>query len=83
MRTSSERAIRFLREDFDGVESVGPLRAASFLHGTRNDDAEADARAAAKDLYLDGFLTNSSHRLSGSWQLFLDSKLRALRTHRP
>jgi len=45
--------VRFLREDFESVDSLGPCRVAEFLHGARNDEAEADAWGAVRDL-LDG-----------------------------
>ncbi|MEO8905909.1 MAG: hypothetical protein ABI627_30685 [Polyangiaceae bacterium] len=39
----AERALAFLREDFGTVESIGPIRAAEFIHGGRDEEAEADA----------------------------------------
>ena len=43
-------AVLILREDFESIESVGPRRAAEFLHGGRHDEAEADALGAVRDL---------------------------------
>ena len=46
----TQLALRYLSEDFKGPESVGPIRAAEFLHGARNDDAQADAWGVVSDL---------------------------------
>lgn len=43
-------AKRHLTEDFESVRHIGPLRAAEFLHGAPNDDAQADAWGAVRDL---------------------------------
>ena len=43
-------ALRILAEDFETVGHVGPLRAAEFLHDGPNDDAQADAWGAVRDL---------------------------------
>lgn len=43
-------AVLILREDFESIESVGPRRAAEFIHGERHDEAEADALGAVRDL---------------------------------
>ncbi|MEY4513674.1 MAG: hypothetical protein RLZZ450_5796 [Pseudomonadota bacterium] len=44
------RAISILDEDFQSVDGLGPMRAAAFVHGTRNEAAEADAWSAVRDL---------------------------------
>ena len=46
----AKEALAVLREDSDSVETIGPRRAAGFLYGTPNDDAQADAWAAVRDL---------------------------------
>ena len=46
----AKEALAVLRADFDSVETLGPRRAAEFLYGTPNDDAQADAWAAVRDL---------------------------------
>ncbi len=43
-------ARRHLAEDFESARHIGPLRAAEFLHGKRNDAAQADAWGAVRDL---------------------------------
>jgi hypothetical protein len=45
-----KRAVQILREDFAAIDSIGPRRAAEFIHGGRNDEAEADALGAVRDL---------------------------------
>jgi hypothetical protein len=46
----AKRAVHMLREDFAAIDSIGPRRAAEFIHGGRNDEAEADALGAVRDL---------------------------------
>ena len=46
----ANRAVQMLREDFAAIDSIGPRRAAEFVHGGRNDEAEADALGAIRDL---------------------------------
>ena len=43
-------AMQVLREDFAAIDSIGPRRAAEFIHGGRNDEAQADALGAVRDL---------------------------------
>jgi hypothetical protein len=45
----AQTALRYLAEDFQAVDSVGPIRAAEFIHGTRDDEAQADAWGVVKD----------------------------------
>jgi len=46
----TQEAIRILTEDFETAGHVGPLRAAEFLHGGPNDEAQADAWGAVRNL---------------------------------
>jgi hypothetical protein len=46
----ARRAVQMLREDFATIDSIGPRRAAEFIHGGRNDESEADALGAIRDL---------------------------------
>jgi hypothetical protein len=46
----AREAIGYLDEDFATIDSIGPIRAAEFIHDARNEDAEADAWGAARDL---------------------------------
>lgn len=46
----AKRAVQIVREDFAAIDSIGPRRAAEFLHGGRDDEAEADALGAVRDL---------------------------------
>lgn len=43
-------AVRILDEDFSSSDGVGPRRVAEFLFNARDDDAEADAWGAIRDL---------------------------------
>jgi len=43
-------ALRLLSEDFETVNSVGPLRVSEFLFDARHDETEADAWGAVRDL---------------------------------
>jgi hypothetical protein len=46
----TQEALRILAEDFETVGHLGPLRAGEFLHGGPNEDAQADAWGAVRDL---------------------------------
>jgi hypothetical protein len=46
----AKQAVQMLREDFAAIDCIGPRRAAEFIHGGRNDEAEADALGAVRDL---------------------------------
>jgi len=46
----AQDAVGFLTADFETVEHVGPRRAAEFLHDGENEDAQADAWGAVRDL---------------------------------
>lgn len=46
----AREAIGYLDEDFATPDSIGPIRAAEFVHDARDEDTEADAWAAARDL---------------------------------
>jgi hypothetical protein len=46
----AREAVGLLSEDFETVDSVGPIRAAEFLHGARNEEAEADAWGVVQSL---------------------------------
>ncbi len=46
----AREAIGYLDEDFAAIDAIGPIRAAEFLHDARNEDAEADAWGAVRDL---------------------------------
>jgi hypothetical protein len=46
----AQEAVRFLTEDFETVDHVGPRRAAEFLHDGPHEQAQADAWGAVRDL---------------------------------
>jgi hypothetical protein len=46
----AREAIRVLGEAFGSLDSTGPRRASEFLHGARNDEAEADAWGVVRRL---------------------------------
>ncbi len=46
----AKEALAYLSEDFETIESTGPIRAAEFLHGARDPDAEADAWGVVREL---------------------------------
>jgi hypothetical protein len=43
-------AMAYLDEDFATIDGIGPRRAAEFLYEARNEEAEADAWGAVRDL---------------------------------
>lgn len=45
-----EEALRFLSEDFETINSLGPRRVSEFLFDARHDETEADAWGAVRDL---------------------------------
>jgi hypothetical protein len=66
----AKEALRFLAEDFKTVESTGPIRAAEFLHGTRNEDAEADAWRALSGICWTAYLSKILNLTKRSGRLF-------------
>jgi hypothetical protein len=46
----AQEALRVLIEEFATVGHVGPRRAAAFLHDGPNEEAQADAWGAVRDL---------------------------------
>jgi hypothetical protein len=50
IEAEAQEALKYLAEDFETVESVGPCRAAEFLLGTQDDDAQADAWGVVRSL---------------------------------
>ena len=46
----AREALAILDEEFTSAESTGPICAAIFLHGNRNDESEADAWSAVREL---------------------------------
>jgi hypothetical protein len=48
--SEAQEAVRILTVDFETVESIGPRRVAEFLYDGRNEQAEAVAWSAARDL---------------------------------
>lgn len=50
VQAEAREALRYLAEDFETADSVGPMRATEFLYDARNDAAEADAWGAVQEL---------------------------------
>jgi hypothetical protein len=48
--TEAQEAMRFLAEDFQTIAHLGPRRAAEFLHDGPNEEAQADAWGAVRDM---------------------------------
>lgn len=46
----AKEAVKYLNEDFDSIESLGPRRFAEFLSGERNEQLQSDAWGAIRDL---------------------------------